>query len=90
MIEAKELFKAESRTTTELLFEQGQCYYIPAYQRHYTWSEVDVENLTQSVIHALNGLANDDDSFAFLGTTIIIKDENHETIAPLHQLETNY
>jgi hypothetical protein len=87
MIEAKELFKAESRTTTELLFEQGQCYYIPAYQRHYTWSEVDVENLTQSVIHALNGLANDDDSFAFLGTTIIIKDENHETIAPLHQLE---
>ena len=87
MIEAKELFKAESRTTTELLFEQGQCYYIPAYQRHYTWTDIDVENLTQSVIHALNGLANDDDSFAFLGTTIIIKDEQHETISPLHQLE---
>jgi hypothetical protein len=83
-MDAKDLFNAYSKSTAELLSETGQFFYIPAYQRQYTWSAIQVNELIASVVHALNSLSSDSDSYAFLGTTIVIEDEHHETISPLH------
>jgi hypothetical protein len=84
-MEANELFKADSRTIAQLFLNNGQFFYIPAYQRQYNWSKNVVRKLVEDVVHAIHALTSDDDSYAFLGTIIIIKDVKHDAIAPIHK-----
>ena len=84
-MEASELFKADSRTIAQLFLDPGQFFYIPAYQRQYNWKTDDVRKLVEDVVHAIHALTLDDDSYAFLGTIIMIKDVNHHAIAPIHK-----
>jgi hypothetical protein len=87
MAQANELFKANSKTVDGLLNSNGEFFYIPAYQRQYNWDSKKVQRLLESTVEGLLGLLTDDNSFAFLGTIIIIQDETHRTIAPLHKAD---
>ena len=86
-MEANELFKADSKTIAQLFLTNGQFFYIPAYQRQYNWSKNVVRKLVEDVVHAIHALSTDDDSYAFLGTIIIIKDVKHEAISPIHKAD---
>ena len=86
-MEANELFKADSKTIAQLFLTNGQFFYIPAYQRQYNWSKNVVRKLVEDVVHAIHALTTDDDSYAFLGTIIIIKDVKHEAISPIHKAD---
>lgn len=84
---AEDLFKAESKSIFTLLNGVGECFYIPAYQRQYTWQTADVTRLVEGIASGLQDLLSDQDAFTFLGTTITIVDTNHDTIQPHFQGE---
>jgi hypothetical protein len=86
-LEASNLFKAESKSVATLLNGAGECFYIPAYQRQYTWQTEDVQRLVESAATGLLDLFHDESAFTFLGTTITIVDSRHETVQPHFQGE---
>jgi hypothetical protein len=87
MTAAGDIFKTSSETISGLLMSPGEFFYIPAYQRQYNWTKAQVQRLIETSVEGLLGLLEDADSFSFLGTIILIKDDNHKTIAPIHKNE---
>lgn len=87
-MEAKAIFEADSRSVKELFIQNGQCFYIPPYQRNYSWSAESVDKLIDDSLHGFNKLMVTEDSFTFVGTIITIHDIANVTIHPLvkHQL----
>lgn len=87
MTAAGDIFKTSSETISDLLIANGEFFYIPAYQRQYNWTKAQVQRLIETSVEGLLGLLEDGDSFSFLGTIILIKDDKHKTIAPIHKNE---
>lgn len=87
MAAAGDIFKTSSETISDLLNSNGEFFYIPAYQRQYNWTKSQVQRLVETSVEGLLGLLEDGDSFSFLGTIILIKDDQHKTIAPIHKNE---
>lgn len=79
-IEARSIFQAESKSISQLLLENGVAYYIPPYQRPYSWDEGKVMRLLEDTLHGLGCLLIDDDSFTFLGTIITFSDPSNASI----------
>jgi hypothetical protein len=81
-MEAKDLFNAESKSVISLFNRNGEFFYIPAYQRQYTWSKAQVEALLEGITAGLQNLFNDSDGYTFIGSAITIVDTSHETVQP--------
>ena len=82
MKKAKDLFEALATSPLEMaMLEEGRVgFSIPEYQRQYDWSE---NNIVRLYCDALNGFARtsesgDANAFTFLGTLILVKEENKE------------
>lgn len=82
MKKAKDLFEALATSPLEMaMLEEGRVgFAIPEYQRQYDWSE---DNIVRLYYDALNGFARtsesgDANAFTFLGTLILVKEENKE------------
>ncbi len=61
--------------------DQGKCFFIPAYQRPYTWGIGDVERTWQDIVYGLEQLDGDsDDYITFLGSIITMHDANKANI----------
>ena len=82
-LEAKEIFEAESKAVRTLLSEPGVGFYIPPYQRPYSWAKDKVERLLDDTLHGFRKLIDSDESFTFLGTIITIHDRDFKTIQPI-------
>lgn len=81
--EAKEIFEAESQSVRKLLSEPGVGFYVPPYQRPYSWAKDKVERLLEDTLHGFRKLVDSDESFTFLGSIITIHDRDHVTIQPI-------
>ncbi len=82
MKKAKDLFEALATSPLEMaMLEEGRVgFAIPEYQRQYDWAEA---NIVRLYYDALNGFARtsesgDANAFTFLGTLILVKEENKE------------
>ena len=82
MEEVRSIFDAEPMSIWETLCRPGEGFYIPAYQRVYTWSKGDIGRLFENTTHGLHLLVERDDAITFLGTVIVIHDTTYETVAP--------
>lgn len=82
-MEAKEIFEAESQSVRKLLSDPGVGFYVPPYQRPYSWAKDKVERLIEDVLHGFVKLIDNDESFTFLGTIITIHDRDNITIQPI-------
>ena len=82
-MELKDIFKAESKSTWDVL-NRGFGFYIPPYQRQYDWDGEHIERLFEDIGHGLMQLLVKErkDSITFIGTLIVINDTLPETIAP--------
>ena len=82
-MELKSTFNAESKSTWDVL-NRGFGFYIPPYQRHYDWDETHIGRLFEDIGHGLTQLLGEEkkDSITFIGTLIVIKDMQPQTIAP--------
>lgn len=86
--EASDIFNAKSQALRHFLQSNGLGLYIPAYQRHYSWSKDQVRKLFIDALDGLHELLSDEDSFTFIGSVITVHDTSHTTIQPAIRNET--
>ena len=63
--------------------EPGQGFYIPAYQRQFSWNKTDIERLFDDVSHGVDQLLEQPEATTFIGTLITIHDTEYTTIDPI-------
>ena len=81
-MEIKDVFSAQPVSAWQLLCQQGEGFYIPAYQRPYSWDEENIDRLFEDVTHGIMMLTMYTDAITFLGAIIVIHDTKYETVAP--------
>ena len=83
MRQIKDIFNAYPTSAINFMREPGQGFYIPAYQRQFSWSKSDIERLFDDVSHGVHQLINQQDATTFIGTLITIHDTEYTTIDPI-------
>ena len=69
--------------SVESLFTQAGCgYYIPPYQRPYTWGNEQVDRLAEDLSSGLRGWLESEDTVTFLGSIILLKDDLFDQVEP--------
>ena len=83
-MEIKDVFNAEPKEISRLLSTPGVGFYIPIYQREYSWGKDNINRLCEDIGHGLQMLVDEDkqDAMTFIGTLIVIHDTNYETVEP--------
>lgn len=81
-IKPDDAFKASSQNIYSIFGTPGEHYYLPAYQRPYSWSDSSVERLLTDILSGLESLFSDPDTYSFCGSIITVTDHNYETIVP--------
>ena len=69
----------------QLLGQNGRCFYIPAYQRDFSWGTDNIERFFEDIGAGIERLLNqeEDEVVTFLGTTICFHDTHYKTIHPI-------
>jgi uncharacterized protein with ParB-like and HNH nuclease domain len=68
--------------------EMEKCFYIPAYQRPYSWKKDDINRMWEDIVYGLGQLEKSEDYITFLGSVITMHDTQHKSIAPIVRGET--
>lgn len=84
-IDAKSVFQAETKTVLELLGQPGKFFYIPPYQRDYSWDKPKIDRLVADVLDGLRESANAPGVLSFLGAVIVVHDTEGELVHPAIQ-----
>ena len=82
-MDVNNVFEAYPKSIEHLLGEKGAGFYVPVYQREYSWPPSMVATLLSDCLLGLQHLVDNEDSITFIGSTIVIKDNRHETIHPM-------
>lgn len=71
-------FDADGSTVSELLNRNGQGFYIPIYQRAFTWSSDDVDQLLEDLLLGTTAAADAKPSsvLMFIGSVIVLSDKS--------------
>jgi hypothetical protein len=72
------LFGAEGSTVAELLNQHGQGFYVPIYQRGFTWSKDDVDQLLEDLLLGTSAAAAASAAASvsmFIGSVIVLSDK---------------
>ena len=67
-------FRHSSPTFGELIGRQGQCFYVPTYQRGFTWGSDQIERLFEDLFAGIDRVAAGDNPSTFLGSVIFFAD----------------
>lgn len=76
------LFQVDLSTIESLFSQSGRGFYVPPYQRQYSWGREEVDRLVEDLCIGLQGWMDDADSVTFLGSVILIKDELFDQVEP--------
>lgn len=69
-------FKAEPSTLRKLILQAGQGFYIPMYQRDFTWGEDEIARLFEDVDFGLTRAVAGQSPSTFLGSVILVEDRD--------------
>lgn len=84
MIRIDSAFEPETQSIHGFYQQPGIGYYIPTYQRAYTWDSDNIEQLLQDLSKGIENCLHDKDEIRFLGTIIAVQEANPNTnIEPL-------
>ena len=75
----KELFDATSQSTREFLSKPSQGFFVPAYQREYSWDSRNISRLFDDVLYGIRQLRERSNAVSFLGTIITIDESSSGT-----------
>lgn len=80
----RNVFEADPFSTWDLLVQQGIGFYIPAYQREYSWDHENIDRVFEDLAHGIHMLLHSDkkDAVTFIGALIVIHDTSYQTIEP--------
>ncbi len=83
MIKIDQAFNPETKSIYSFYQNPGIGYYIPLYQRPYSWDKDNVEQLLDDIGKGVeNMLTNEKDEIRFLGTIISVIETNKSSIEP--------
>lgn len=82
-----DVFDASPKSVFELFLMRGAAgYYIPAYQREYSWDAADhVSRFIEDICVGINTYVDHEDSITFIGSIISIRDSDNKTVKPYVQ-----
>ena len=83
---AKDAFKAEPQSASEFFTRTGEYFYVPVYQRPYSWKTND--DVSRLFVDATEGVADllsqtSVDALMFIGALILVEDRRKEQIVPI-------
>lgn len=67
-------FQHGAPTFGELIGRQGLCFYVPMYQRGFTWGSDQIERLFEDLFAGTDRVAAGDNPSTFLGSVIFFAD----------------
>ena len=70
------MFDSDSHTLNNFFAQPGAGYYIPFYQRPYSWDVENVSKLMSDICSGATELASDNDGLRFFGTLILLAEKN--------------
>lgn len=77
------VFDAAPKSTWQVLCELRTGFYIPAYQREYSWGRSHIRQLINDCLHGLQLLVEKNDSITFIGTLIVLNDVKAQAVNPV-------
>lgn len=76
-VDISQAFITSSETISYFFQRPELGYYIPLYQRPYSWDTENIEQLMSDISHGVEALLDDyDNNIRFLGTVILVKESN--------------
>lgn len=82
-IDISRMFQPSSESVSEFFTQAGIGYYIPLYQREYSWDEENVEQLMEDIRSGVDELQKNPEQIHFMGTVILVtEDDVHNNIHP--------
>lgn len=76
------LFRVELKSVESLYSQPGSGFYIPPYQRPYTWGNEQVDRLAEDLSSGLREWLYSEDTVTFLGSIILLKDDLFDQVEP--------
>lgn len=78
------VFNTENKSVIECFQRPGLGYYIPLYQRDYSWDISNIEQLLDDITNGVEGITlnHSDNFYRFLGTIITVIESNKNNIQP--------
>lgn len=69
-------FDTSGETIEEFFQKPGISFYIPLYQREYSWDKENIEQLIEDITVGVETLLEDDKAIHFMGTVILLRELN--------------
>ena len=84
MINIDKAFNTENRSIYEYFVQPGLAFYIPLYQREYSWDKSNIHQLLEDISKGIEDLTLDksDNQIRFLGTIITVTESDKNKIQP--------
>lgn len=82
-LEIEKAFLTEGRSVYDFFQRPGVGFYIPLYQREYSWDRDNVDQLIEDIEKGVTAMVNDEDEIRFLGTIITVVEKDKKRIQPL-------
>jgi hypothetical protein len=84
MINIEKAFVTENRSVFDFFQQPGLGFYIPLYQREYSWDTDNIEQLLEDISKGIERLVEerDENEVRFLGTIITVGEVNKNNIQP--------
>ncbi|MFA0660607.1 DUF262 domain-containing protein [Vibrio splendidus] len=84
MQKSLDIFKAEPQSVFDVVCERKNTgFYMPAYQRPYSWEESHIRDLFSDCENVFRNLLESPDAIIFLGSILSVDDSSAQTIYPL-------
>lgn len=81
-MELDNIFSSSPKSVYGVISDPGACYYMPAYQRPYSWNKKNVTRLMHDIKSGVESLHNADDAITFLGALLTVTDKHGESVEP--------
>lgn len=86
MQKSLDIFKAEPKSVYDVLCDTSKMgFYMPAYQRPYSWEEAHINDLFTDCDNVFRNLLESPDAIIFLGSILTVEDNEAKTIFPLNK-----
>ncbi|MFB6306362.1 MAG: DUF262 domain-containing protein [Flavobacteriales bacterium] len=76
MINVEGAFTPKTKSINDFYQEPGIGFYIPLYQREYSWDKENMNQLIEDISNGIENVTTDEDEIRFLGTIITVKEDN--------------
>lgn len=84
MQKSLDIFKAEPKSVFDVLCDTNNTgYYMPAYQRPYSWEEAHIRDLFTDCENVFRNLLESSDAIIFLGSVLTVEDNAAKTVFPV-------